>query len=455
MSKVCYAICMRQKAWIRIVNFILAASLTAVAVNSGASKILTVEATNISTIEEEIRRRQEELEAIYGQITDLEAEQDLILEQLEDLNAEIINTMASISLKEDEIAAKKDEIAAKENEIEQKQEQIVQTAAEYEAAKEREETQRQDMAARTRMLYEQGNDSYINALLGANGLADILNRMDYIEKIYEYSKLKLDGYIEVKDELHDLWNLLEEEKAGLELDYQQLEIDRNNLETQESELRSQESRLKVMLDEKKRQSNNYEAEIDKARQEAAVAKTLLKQDQERLKQLQAQAQAQAQAQSQTQSQSQSQPQQPEGNSNAGTTAPGNYSSDYDFIIDSSAGSDLGRQIAKFACQYIGNPYVAGGTSLTNGADCSGFTYSVYAAFGYSIPRTSYLQRSAGTGVSYESAQVGDLICYDGHVALYIGGGLVVHASNSNPSPRGGIKVSNANYRTILAVRRIL
>lgn len=421
----------------RILNFILAASLTAVVVNSGASKILTVEATNISDIEEEIRRHQQELEEIYGQITDLEAEQDLILEQLEDLNAEIINTMASISLKEDEIAAKEDEIANKEDEIEQKQNQIVLTAAEYEAAKEREEAQRQDMATRTRMLYEQGSDSYINALLSANGLADILNRMDYIEKIYEYSKLKLDGYIEAKDEIQDLWDLLEVEKAELELDFQQLEIERNNLEVQKAELKSQESSLNAMLEEKKRQSDNYEAEINKARQEAAVAKTLLKQDQERLKQLQAQAQ------------------QSGGNSNAGTAASGNYSSSYDSIIDSSAGSDLGRKIAKFACQYIGNPYVAGGTSLTNGADCSGFTYSVYAAFGYSIPRTSYLQRSAGTGVSYDSAQVGDLICYDGHVALYIGGGLVVHASNSNPYPRGGIKISNANYRTILAVRRII
>lgn len=426
---------MRRKTWIQIVNFILVAGLTAAAVNSGASRILTVEATNITDIEEEIRRHQQELEEIYGQITDLEAEQDLILEQMEDLNAEIINTMASISLKDDEIAAKETEIADKEKEIEEKQNQIVLTIAEYEAAKEREESQRQDMATRTRMLYEQGNDSYMNALLGANGLADILNRMDYIEKIYEYSKLKLEGYIEAKDEIQNLWNLLEAEKAELELDFQQLEIEENNLKVQKSELESLKSSLNVMLEEKKRQSDNYEAEINKARQEAAVAKTLLKQEQERLRQLQAQAQ--------------------QSGGNAGTAAAGNYSSSYDSIIDSSAGSDLGKKIAKYACQYIGNPYVAGGTSLTNGADCSGFTYSVYGAFGYSIPRTSYLQRSIGTEVAYESAQVGDLICYDGHVALYIGGGLVVHASNSNPYPRGGIKINNANYRTILAVRRIL
>ena len=93
----------------------------------------------------------------------------------------------------------------------------------------------------------------------------------------------------------------------------------------------------------------------------------------------------------------------------------------------------------------------GGTSLTKGADCSGFTYRIYADFGYNIPRTSFQQRSAGTGVKYENAQPGDLICYDGHVGLYIGGGYIVHAS----SAKTGIKVSKATYRPILAVRRIL
>ena len=110
----------------------------------------------------------------------------------------------------------------------------------------------------------------------------------------------------------------------------------------------------------------------------------------------------------------------------------------------------GAAVASYAGQFVGNPYVWGGTSLTGGADCSGFTQSVYAQFGYSLPRTSYEQQNWGTEVSYADAQPGDLICYGGHVAIYMGNGQIVHASNS----RDGIKISNnAAYRTILSVRR--
>lgn len=416
-----------RKKFIKIISFILLISLTVGAVRYGASHTPTVKATTMSELEEEIRRRQKELESINSGITALEAEQDLILEQLEDITSEMINLMASIGLLEEEISKKEDAISAKEGEISDKQYQIVLTAAEYEAAREQEEDQRMDMAARTRLLYEEGNVTYLSALMEGQGLFDVLNRMDYIEKIFEYSKIKLDSYIEMKDQIQALWDLLEQEKAELERDMLQLEGDKADLKTQEFDLELQKESLNVLMEEKKRQSDNYEAEINKARQEAAVAQQILKQNQDQLQQMQA----------------------------AQNAANGNYTSSYDSLIDKSAGTDLGRKIAKFACQYIGNPYVYGGISLTNGADCSGFTYSVYRNFGYTLPRTSTQQRSAGTGVSYENAQVGDLICYDGHVAIYIGGGLIVHASNSNPYPRGGIKVNDAQYREILAVRRII
>ncbi|MDO4941439.1 MAG: C40 family peptidase [Lachnospiraceae bacterium] len=123
-----------------------------------------------------------------------------------------------------------------------------------------------------------------------------------------------------------------------------------------------------------------------------------------------------------------------------------------YLSKSKPSSVTGAQVAAYAKKFVGNPYKYGGTSLTKGADCSGFTQSVYKHFGYSIPRTSSEQRSAGTKVSWSNKKAGDLICYDGHVAIYIGSNKIVHASNK----KTGIKISSpANYRKVLSVRRIV
>lgn len=111
----------------------------------------------------------------------------------------------------------------------------------------------------------------------------------------------------------------------------------------------------------------------------------------------------------------------------------------------------GQAVVDYACQFIGNPYVWGGTSLTNGADCSGFVQSVYAHFGVSLPRTTYEMVNAGYAVSYEEALPGDLILYDGHVGLYMGDGTIVNAMNEVD----GIGICSATYTNIIAVRRVL
>lgn len=117
----------------------------------------------------------------------------------------------------------------------------------------------------------------------------------------------------------------------------------------------------------------------------------------------------------------------------------------------SAGSSTGSSVASFATQFVGNPYVYGGTSLTNGADCSGFVMSVYNNYGISLPHSSGAQRSVGYDVGgLANAQPGDIVAYSGHVGIYIGGGNIVHASTA----KTGIKISNANYRNVLSVRRI-
>ena len=116
-----------------------------------------------------------------------------------------------------------------------------------------------------------------------------------------------------------------------------------------------------------------------------------------------------------------------------------------------SGSASGQAVVDFALQFVGNPYVYGGTSLTNGADCSGFVMSVYNNFGVSLPHSSAADRSVGASVGgLENAQPGDIICYSGHVGIYVGNGQIVHASTA----RTGIIVSSASYRSILSIRRI-
>lgn len=383
-----------------------------------------VQAVTSQQMQNQIQQHQQQLNQMQNEIDELQEQQDLVEEMIADLTAEIINTMTSIGLKEDELIDMEMDLEEKENKIRM-------TEKEYEDTKAKEAQQQEDMVTRTRRMYENGNRNILSSLLAGVGLGDLLNRMDYIEEVYEYDRKKLLEMEETKKEVLDLWDRLEEEKNDLELEQEQLILERESLE-------EQKKNLDAMMAKRKAESSNFDAEINQARQAANVQKKLIQQEREKLRQLQA-AEAAAAA---------------GGGTGGGSTPPGggNYTdTGYASVIDNANGSELGKKIAKYACQYIGNPYVPGGTSLTSGADCSGFTYRVYADFGYSLPRTSFSQRSAGTGVAYADAQPGDLICYDGHVALYIGGGKIVHASTQ----RTGIKIGTAQYRTILAVRRII
>lgn len=410
-----------KKAAIKIINLILVIAVVGV-------MTIPAEATTVQDIQDQINKDNAALNDINDDMLAMQDEQDLLEEEICDLDAELVNTMTVIGGLEDDIAASEEAIEAKEQDIAAKEADIRTTQGLYEEAREKEEAQYDAMVARIQYLYENGETDYLAVLFSASSFSEILTLQSYIEAVYTYDQNMLAEYEAAREAVKQLWDRLEEEKASLEEEKASLEEEKASLEADRAEMESQIAYLNGLLDKKKKESANYDAQIARMRQEANALKVKIRQEQAELKKI-------------------------EEAERRRTAANGSYtvSASISDIINGASGSDLGKQIARYGCQYIGNPYVLGGTSLTNGADCSGFTYRIYANFGYTIPRTSYQQRSAGTEVSYENAQPGDLICYEGHVAMYIGGGYIVHASNV----KTGIKVSRATYKKILSVRRII
>lgn len=403
---------MREKIWAKLRRIGIGALALTLVLAVG----MPVGATTIGALKELIDQQQAEIDHLNENIDEWQDAQDLLQEEIDDLDAELLNTMTTIGLLEDDIVAK--------------QEEIDMAQSEYEAALNTEADQYEALKIRIQMMYEAGNTSYLEAFLAAGGFGDMINRASNIEALYEYDQRLWYEYIAQKEFVAALKASLEEDKAALEAD--------------KAVLDEQIVYLDKLLAEKKEASDNFEAQIVRAKQEAAAYKKKIQQEQAQIKKLEEEERKKKLEEERRKAALAAAAAAAQGNSSGSSKVDPS-------IITSATGSELGKQIAAYGCQFIGNPYVLGGTSLTNGADCSGFTYRIYSDFGYTIPRTSYQQRSAGVGVAYEDAQPGDLVCYDGHVGMYIGNGYIVHAS----SKKTGIKTSKATYREILAVRRII
>ncbi|WP_373726194.1 C40 family peptidase [Bacteroides heparinolyticus] len=367
---------------------------------------LEVSAKTIAEIKAEQEETKRQLEEANSNLSNLQSEKDNIDDEIKSLDEQIVEVLAAVSMVEDEIV----EI---EGLIEEAQ-------AELDVAIAEEERQYTAMKARIKFMYEKGDYTYVQLLLESKSLSDLVNKTEYIEKLYEYDRKMLLKYQEARQAVADA-------KAKLEEQQEELEVSKHELEDEKSS-------LDEMLEEKKAEASDYDTQISRAKQEAAAYKAKIKQQNAEIKKLEEAEAAKRRAAEE-----------------AAKKSSSSGSVDASSVINGSGGSASGKEIASFACKYVGNPYVAGGTSLTSGCDCSGFTWAVYQNFGYSLPRSSTAQRSAGRGVSYSEAQPGDIICYAGHVALYIGGGRIVHAS----TPSTGIKYGVATYKEILGVRRIV
>ena len=443
------------------------------------SQVVSVMADRESDLREEQAWTSQQLDATYARMSALWDQKQQLESQIDSLNSDLVNVMVSIQTLENDIASKEAEIEK--------------TQGDLTKAQNAKDKQYSSMKKRIQYLYEKGgNNAWFQMMLNADNLADLLTRAEYTQQMYEQDRESLQKYARTIEEVQKLEEQYEQEKA--------------DFETMKQEYEDQQANLQYQLDVTRANSADCENEIAYAQQQATEYANLLAEQQAEIERLeaeriaaeeearrQAEAEAAAAAAAQEAAAQESQDDSYEdtytedtssnneddsyteevdysddGNTVSGT---GDSSSDYEYdeygnVIDtdntvtdydsssasSSSSSGEGSSVVSYATQFVGNPYVWGGTSLTSGADCSGFVQSVYANFGVSLPRTSYEQQNAGTEVSYADAQPGDLICYGGHVAIYMGNGQIVHASNS----RDGIKISdNAAYRTITSVRRLV
>lgn len=409
-------------------------------------------ATTISDLQNDIKNQQSQLNSVNKQIAGYQNAQEGLDEEISDLDAEMVALLTDINLIQEA--------------IEDKEEDIANTQVAYEEAVAVKDGQYESMKVRIKFMYEKGDTSYLQLFLGAQSMSDMMNKAHYIEELYEYDRKLLEEYEATVQQVAELQDRLEEEKS--------------ELVTSKTELEEEQAYVNEVLEQKQKEYENYSVVLAKAKQEAAAYTAKIKQETAQIRKLEEEERKRREEEERRRKEEEERKRREEeerrraeqeaanaqqneagstGNDSPNTEeTSGNSESsgssggtDNSSSAPVSSGGGKGQDIAKFACQYIGYPYVAGGTSLTNGADCSGFVMSVYQAFGYSLPRSSYAQAGAGRGVSYSEAQPGDIIYYGGHVGIYIGNGQIVHASTE----RSGIKITSATYRNIITVRRIV
>lgn len=388
------------------------------------------------------------LNAANSKASEMEGNMADVESEIEEVDEALVETIAYIDII-------KDDITALENQIEE-------TAAEYEEAKITEQNQYDSMKIRIKYMYEKGENSYLQLLIESQGFSDMMNKVEYVEKLYDYDRRLLLEYQDAKERTLALKEQLEEEKAEQDATLLELEEEQDHLNT--------------LLAEKQAKYDDYSSQLKKAQAEASKYKSNIAAQNDKIKKLEAESsKKQAEIERAKKEEEEAKRKAEEeallaagatpkptdaktGNNGiktggtVSTTVETNAAGEKVYKPASAFNSgNKGQDLVNYGLQYVGNPYVYGGTSLTQGADCSGFVWRIYKDFGITIPRPGTSMRTIGTEVSYENARAGDIICYAGHVALYMGNGQIVHASTK----KTGIKTGNATYKNIITIRRVV
>lgn len=405
----------------------------------GMSQFTVAMADKKSDAEQKKKEAEESLKTKQGEINRIQEQQEQLRGEINALDAELVNVMIELSTLEEELAVKQDDLE--------------QTKADLEQAKEDEKNQYEAMKIRIRFMYEKGDTAMLTTLLESGSIADLLNRVEYVNEVYEYDRNLLTDYQNTKDQVAALEKQQEEEIQVLEAKHEEYEVARGNYETMIAQKKDEVGNFQSKLKEAQALASKYQDTINA--QNTIIAQENERIERERREQEErerAAAAAAAAAAVRANSNSNSNSNSSSGGSSSGGSSDngssgggGNKNPGYSTGVSGSA-------VVNYAMNFVGNPYVWGGKDPNTGADCSGFTSYVYAHFGISIPSYSYSQRSVGQEVSYANAKAGDLICYAGHVAIYMGNGQIVHAKGT---AYGIVAYDNATYRPIITVRRVL
>lgn len=370
-----------------------------------------------------------------------QAEQDLKdkkneINGLKDQQQTTADDIKNKSAKLDEILAAQKKL---QTDITNKQAEIEQNQKDLAAAQEKQQEQYDAMKKRIQFMYENSaEDNIWTAIIESNGITDMLNRIEYVSDVYDSDRALMDSYQAAVEQVKEI---------GTKLDK-----DMNELTAMQDDYEKQQADVEAAIVALENQKEQYASQIAQAQQQAEnyqniiTAQGKIIQEQEA-----AAAAAAAQAAAARANSSPSSSSYDGGGAGKGGSIAGDYAAGGGKNPGASTGVS-GSSVVSYAMQFVGNPYVWAGNSLTNGVDCSGFVHEVYAHFGISTPRYSQAFKSVGQAVSFDNIQPGDVVVYPGHVAIYAGGGVIVEAQ----STKAGITANRSvQCHTILAIRRLV